>query len=558
MTEQAVETHDLIHQPWTPCRELDGTVVELGILPTLGRAHELAGLSGELPTQVFALTRLLLAVLHGALVGPRDLDEWQHLWDAEKLPVKRIASYLQQHRSRFDLLHPETPFLQVADLRTAKGDTSELTKLVADVPNGVPFFTTRQTSDLSLSYAEAARWVVHCQAFDPSGIKTGAVGDLRVKGGRGYPIGVAWSGLLGGVLLEGRTLKETLLLNLIARDFLDYGRDPKIDRPMWEREPVNAAEEMEGGRAPTGPVDLYVWQSRRIRLVADGGRVTRVLIANGEKLTPQNKQRDEPHTAWRRSEAQEKKPGVSGTVYMPREHDPDRAIWRGLESLLPALSSRQKGGAASSVAPGILEWLGYLSNEQAVDRNLPVRVRATGMVYGSNSSVVDDVVDDTIALPALLAERGAGELAGIARSCVQASDDAVKAVSGLAGDLVAAAGGDGGGRYSRTKERAYSQLDQPFRDWLRTLGPSSVTAGVQTDWHDRAAAVIRGAARELLQDVPPACWEGRVVRGHLLTAAHAEARFWKSLRAALPFAFPETSDQPDAARWPPSREENPR
>jgi CRISPR system Cascade subunit CasA len=541
------DAFDLLHEPWVPCRELDGTVVELGVLRALGRAHELAGLSGDLPTQVFALTRLLLAALHGALAGPRDLDEWQQLWDAEQLPVARIAPYLERHRERFDLLHPETPFLQVADLRTAKGDTSELTKLVADVPNGVPFFTTRQTEGLSLSYAEAARWLVHCQAFDPSGIKTGAVGDPRVKGGRGYPIGVAWSGLLGGVLLEGRTLKETLLLNLIARNFVDYGRDSAIDRPVWERDPVTAAEEVEGGRAPTGPVDLYVWQSRRVRLVADGGRVTRVLIANGEKLTPQNKMSAEPHTAWRRSEAQEKKPGVSGTVYMPREHDPDRAIWRGLESLLPALSSRQKGGAAPAVAPGILEWLGHLSNERAIDRNLPVRVRAVGMVYGSNSSVVDDVVDDTLALQALLAERGAEALAGVVKSCVQASDDAAKAVGGLAGDLVAAAGGDGSGSYSRTRERVFAQLDQPFRDWLRTLGPASDTVAAQTDWHDRAAAVIRAAARELMQDIPPACWEGRVVRGNVLTAAHADARFWKSLRAALPFAFPAEPDQPDAA-----------
>lgn len=547
MTPPHLRAFDLVDQPWLPCRELDGTVVELGILRTLGRAHELAGLSGDLPTQVFALTRLLLAVLHGALAGPRDLDEWQQLWGAEQLPVERIAPYLERHRGRFDLLHHQTPFLQVADLRTAKGDTSELTKLVADVPNGVPFFTTRQTAGLSLSYAEAARWLVHCQAFDPSGIKTGAVGDSRVKGGRGYPIGVAWSGLLGGVLLEGRTLKETLLLNLIARDFVDYGRDPTIDRPVWERDPVTASEEVEGGRAPTGPVDLYVWQSRRVRLVADAGRVTRVLIANGEKLTPQNKMSAEPHTAWRRSEAQEKKPGVTGTVYMPREHDPDRAIWRGLESLLPALSSRQKGGAAKAVAPGILEWLGHLSNERAVDRNLPVRVRAVGMVYGSNSSVVDDVVDDTIALQALLAERGAGALAGVVKSCVEASDDAAKAAGGLAGDLVAAAGGDGSGSYSRTRERVFAQLDQPFRDWLRTLGSASDTVAAQTDWHDRAADVIRGAARELLQDIPPACWEGRLVRGHLLTAAHAEARFWKSLHAALPFAFPAEPDQPDAA-----------
>ena len=184
-----------------------------------------------------------MATLYGALGGPRDITEWELLWNAEKLPVAQIAPYLNRYRERFDLFHPETPFLQVAGLRTAKCETAELSKLISDVPNGAPMFTTRIGGDLSVPYAEAARWLVHCQAFDPSGIKAGAVGDDRVKGGKGYPIGVAWSGLLGGVLLEGRTLKETLLLNLIAADFDVCGRDPAVDLPVWERPPVTAAEE---------------------------------------------------------------------------------------------------------------------------------------------------------------------------------------------------------------------------------------------------------------------------------------------------------------------------
>lgn len=542
MTQAAPASFELSHEPWIPGREPNGSVAEDGILRTLGRAHELVGLSGDVPTQTFALTRLLLAVLHGAVDGPRDLGEWRELWKAEELPVARIASYLARHRERFDLLHPTTPFMQVADLRTAKGEVSELSKLVADVPNGVPFFTTRLGGKLTLSLAEAARWVVHAQAFDASGIKSGAVGDPRVRNGKGYPIGVAWSGLLGGLLLEGRTLKETLLLNLVAADFPALTRDPARDRPVWEREPARVTEEVEGGRPPTGPVDLYTWQSRRIRLAVIGDRVTGVLIANGEKLTPQNTHPLEPHTAWRRSEAQEKKPGVTGIVYMPREHDPDRAMWRGLESLLPALSSRQKGSAVPRLSPGIMEWLGLLSEERAVPPGTPVRVRAVGMVYGSNSSVVDDVVHDTLALKALLAERGAESLARIAEVSVQAAEGAVRAVGGLAGDLAAAAGGDGSGPRSRTMEGVYALLDPRFRSWLLRLDPEVDPTDLQIAWHEEVSAVVRGVARELLRDIPPACWDGRVVRNNVLTAAHAEARFWKSLRAAVPFAFPDQAD----------------
>lgn len=529
-------TFDLIHQPWIRVRDLDGGTEEHGILRTLELAHQLAGLSGDVPTQTFALARMLLAVLHGALAGPRDDDAWVQLWEAERLPVEMIAAYLAAHRKRFDLFHPHTPFLQVAGLHTASGRTTGTPTLIADVPNGVKFFTTRVGVDYSLTPAEAARWLVHCQAFDISGIKTGAVGDERVKDGRGYPIGVAWAGLLGCVLLEGVTLKETLLLNLMPRDFGDYARDPHHDRPAWEREPVSAAEEIPDGRPVTGPVDLYTWQSRRIRLIPGTyGRVRDALICNGEKLTPQNMHRAEPHTAWRRSTPQEKALRLP-LVYMPREHDPDRAIWRGLASLLPAVASRQKADAADAVSPGILEWLSRLAVEELIADDRAVRVRAIGMVYGSNNSVTDDIVDDSLGIRAALARQDADDLVAVALSCTAAAEAAARTLGNLAGDLVAAAGGEGTGPRSRAMESVYAELDSPFRRWLAGLGGDSDTIAVQTDWHTTARDLVTAAADDLLSRVPPACWEGRVVRGRELTAAHAAARFRRDLRQALPFA----------------------
>lgn len=523
---------DLVHDPWIACRQPDGDVVELGILRTLGRAHDLAGLSGDLPTQTFAITRLLLAVLHSALAGPRSVQDWEELWKAEKLPVGTIAEYLSLHGERLDLLHPKTPFMQVTDLQTAKGETSHLSKLIADVPNGVPFFATRR-GDLSLTYAEAARWLVHCQAFDPSGIKSGAVGDGRVKGGKGYPIGVAWCGFLGGVLLEGRTLKETLLLNLVARD-------PTGDLPVWERPPLTAEDESgfaDTGRPPTGPVDLYTWPSRRIRLFAEGDRVTRVLIANGNRLAPANKNAVEPHTAWRRSLNQEKLQRSSTPIYWPRAHDPDRAIWRGLESLLPALTTQQGKEASSYLSPGVLGWLGQLCDYGAIDDDHPVQVRAIGMVYGSQSSVVDDVVHDTLNLHAHLARRDAETQAKVVQSCVQAADAAATALANLAGDLVAAAGGDGTGPRSRARERLFGQLDRAFHEWLSGVSAMADSVDLQTRWHETTKEIAQDAADELLSSIAPASWEGRLVRGHVLTAAHAENRFRIALRKSLPYAY---------------------
>jgi len=532
-------TFSLIDQPWLMVRTDRGRTEEFSLTDVFRHAHTLTGLVGDLPTQVFATTRLLLAILHRALRGPRDTDHWLELWNAPQLPLDTITGYLWQHHTRFDLFHPDTPFLQVAGLHTAKGEMSELDRLIADVPNGQPFFSTRLGGDLTLSFAEAARWLVHAQAFDPSGIKSGAEGDTRVKGGKGYPIGTGWSGLLGGVLPEGPTLKDTLLLNLIARDYGDTTGDADSDRPVWERDPAGPGEEQPGGRAPTGPVDLYTWQSRRIRLAHDGARVTHVLICNGERNTPQNKHTIETHTGWRRSKAQEKKLGAP-LVYMPREHDSERAVWRGLQSLLPGAVTPQGGEAAAFLAPPVLNWISSISEDIGLD--YPVRLHTIGMTYGSQSSTTEEIIDDALPLRAVLLRHDAIDLVGIAVACADAADKAAYAVGRLAGDIAAASGcgrDERDGPMSRAKEYALAALDAPFRAWIRDLGPDTDPTAAQRRWHETADDIVRRLGRDHVARAPLSAWSGRVVDQRLTTSAHADRTFRRKIRDVLPYAYPE-------------------
>lgn len=530
----------LIDQPWLLARAANGTTEELSLLDVFSRAHELSGLAGDVPTQVFASTRLLLAVLHGAIRGPQNKADWRELWNAPQLPVDKIGTYLGEHRSRFDLFHPTTPFFQVAGLHTAKGEMSELDRLIADVPNGQPFFSTRLGGDLTLSFAEAARWLVHAQAFDPSGIKSGAVGDDRVKSGKGYPIGTGWSGFLGGVLPEGRNLKDTLLLNLIARSHGDLAGTADDDLPAWERDAVGPAEELPGGRPPTGPVDLYTWQSRRVRLAQDGKRVTHVLICNGERSTPQNKQFHEPHSAWRRSKAQEKKLGSSVPVYMPREHDPERAVWRGLQSLLPGAEKSQDGDAARFLSPAVLEWISSVSEDIGLD--YPVRLHTVGMTYGSQSSTTEEIIDDTLSLRAVLLRQDALIMVGPVVACADAADKAASALGNLARDLAAAAGCGRDGRdgpQARAKELGLAELDPLFRDWISGLGSDTDITEAQVVWHDTADRAVRRLGKQLIGQAPLSAWAGRVIDKKLLTSAHADRNFRARIRDVLPFAYLE-------------------
>jgi CRISPR system Cascade subunit CasA len=536
---------DLTAEPWIPALGLDGVVHELSPIEVFARADELVSIGGELPTQGFALTRLLLAILHRAVGGPEDLADWAGLWRSPGLPVDDVARYLAQWQHRFELFSTEAPFLQVGDLSTAKGEFSGLEKLIADVPNGHPYFTTRAGRALrSIGFAEAARWVVHAHAFDPSGIKSGDPRDPRVKGGRGYPIGIGWAGNLGGVLMQGMTLRDTLLLNL-----LPYGEqtlslswaEPEDDRPVWERPPLTATVEREGA-SPRGPADLYMWPSRRVRLVGDGGGVTGVLIANGDPLPVQDAFTFEPMSAWRRSEAQAKKLGRA-LVYMPREHEVDRAFWRGLAALLPAGAAQRPAGAAT-LPPAMSNWLALLQVHGLVPSNYVVRTRAVGIVYGSMNSVVTELIDDELSMSVAVLQSEHRALGLAAADAVSAAEAAVRVLGSLARNLKEAAGGDGTGAADRARELGFAALDAPFRRWVAELGPDSDLIEVEESWHRQVRRIVRGLADELLESSGPVAWRGREVNQRHLDSARADVVFTTALVKAVPRAFASAENTP--------------
>ncbi|WP_424936075.1 MULTISPECIES: type I-E CRISPR-associated protein Cse1/CasA [Bacteria] len=521
---------DLLEQPWIPVRYLDGRATEVSIRSAFRDAAQIREIDGELPTQTFALTRLLLAILYRASYDEENdvwHDDWATWW-RDGLPIADIDDYLDEFSDRFDLFHPERPFFQVSDLRTPSGDVKDTAPLIFDLPSNNRLFTTRAGEEsMRLPFAEAARWLVNAQAFDASGIKSGAVGDDRVKGGRGYPIGLAWSGLLGGVLAEGGNLHETLLLNFV-RPGAGIDAQGRRDLPPWEdSEPDTAA--VRHALAPAGPVRLFTWQSRRIRLAAEGDRVVGCVLANGDALTPQNRQNFEPMSSWRYSEPQTKKAGVP--TYMPREHLPGRAFWRGIGDLL----AEKKDGR--TLPPAILGSAMIRIDEIGAKRR--IRLRAVGVVYGSNNSVVDEIIDDRLTVALSLLRRDRPALASIAESAVTVADLGVRALRNLAENLARAAGGEGAGARDRADATAYAQLDGLYREWLATLDDDTDPEAAIATWREDAHRLLRRLGADLVRDASPAAWTGREVQGRLLNTPRAEGMFLAALNKT--FAIPNAS-----------------
>lgn len=524
----------LVDDPWVRVRFTDGALAELSVREVFRQARRIERLAGETPQQDFALLRLLLVVFwrahrHDLLLQNDDAEDHAEWWAArfsdEGDDEGALEHYLDEVAPRWDLLDARVPFMQVADLQTAKGEHSDITKLVPDAES--PYFSVRAGRELDvLDFAEAARWLVHLQAWSYSGIKSGALGDPRVTGGKGYPIGTGWSGRAGGVVLHGRTLAETLVLNTVPA--LVFTEDTERDLPVWEREPDTAAPR--STERATGPADLLTWQIRRVRLFHDGGKVTGVLVANGDRLESQDELSD-PMTAYRRGDAQSKAAGRD--VWMPRRHAAERTLWRGIEPLL----ARAEDASGAARPPRSVAALPAMRQElvaagHPVD-DLLVTVELVGMEYGTQDAVVVATLREDLPLRLAVLLEADPKTRRVLIDAARATMEAAIDFGRFSGALRQAAGGE----YffdTHATASALAEFNEPFKAWLATVTPGHDAAEQLERWIGAAERGLLTRASAAVAAAGPRAVVGREDDdGRLLSAASAHAAFRRRLAASL-------------------------
>lgn len=549
----------LVADPWIRCQQTDGTDVSLSLEGVFDGTTTVAGLRGDSPTQDYAVLRVLLAIFWRAHRGDTavapgrtfDVEEWrEEAWHQAVSGEAdgAVLTYLDQHRDRFDLLHPRHPFMQVADLHTSKGTLSPVPRIIPEAESG--YFTMRAGDALnSLPFDEAARWLIHTHAYDYSGIKSGAVGDPRVRGGKGYPIGTGWTGMTGGTTILGDTLRETLVLNTAPRALL-AGEE---DRPIWEREPDGPVERSSG--APKGPADLATWQSRRIRLFRHDDRITGVLVSNGDRIPEAGANvLGDPMTPYRYSTNKSSK---TEDVYYARPYDTNRMMWRSLEPLI-ALDGDVPliRGEKASKRPETLDALASARDEGLPESQRVLNLRLTSMSYGPQSSSVATTVDARVDVPRKILAPGAETVRQSVLANAKATREAAAALGIFGGRLLAAAGGEYSFQATHT-DALLADLEPEFRDWLASLDRDSADASmvawqqtVEKRVHERADVLLRGAGpkaligREIVQND----------RVSLLTAGTAYAWLQRDLRKLLPLLPAPRNNTEESLSIDPSQE----
>lgn len=509
---------NLLEQPWILCVTSDG-IEELSVRQVFDGSSSPIRILGDSPTQDYAILRVLLAIFwrahHGAPANAQRWEEWfiakrQQLFDERRDDT--VLQYLDTHQDRFNLFDATVPFMQVADLDTTKATRQSVSRILPDAEQD--YFTMRtHEGRIKLTFAEAARWLIHTQAYDYSGIKSGAIGDPRVKGGKGYPIGTGWTGMTGGTVIQGRTLLETLLLNTTAEVLSQSAAD---DLPVWEREPDSAAQRNDrAGKltdppapAPTGAADLATWQSRRIRLFAERNQVVAVLVSNGDRIPDAGKNVfEDPMTPYRFSKNQSKKDQLA---FYPKPYDEQRTMWRSLDALIatqsdPGFSDSDRAPKRPSNLINFSSIARYQRSDEVAD------VHIVSMGYGAQSSSVDTVITGSIGLPLSLLQDD--RLSRVHRQYVRDAADATKkaaiSLGWFAGQLEVAAGGD----YvfdADAADRLYSVLEPLFLNWLRNLDIEDIEAEA-TDWQRQVREHLLRIADEKVRGAGQKALIGRVV-----------------------------------------------
>ena len=541
--------YNLLDEPWIPVRLVDGTITDVGLLELLRRTTDIADLACELPTQSITIQRLILAIAY-RVATPHDTRDWVRQWE-DGAPTEQMIEYLERWRDRFYLFGGHFPFMQVADLRTAKDAVSGLEKLIADVPNGEQFFTTRHGRALAcIPASEAARWLVHAQAYDPSGIRSGAVGDSQVKGGKGYPIGPAWCGHLGLVWLKGQDLDETLVLNLIpASTAALRGVDSSTEWGVcsWEAsEPESSVRGDYSLLDPAGtPKELSIprlltWHSRRIRLVGDSSGVTGVVLAQGDKLAPQEMRLYEPQSLWRYSTPQSKK--FKTDVYMPRKFEAGRALWRNLPGTLPTVTTVQgvDKQPKQEFLPSATLSFHYQLDNALIEATYPkvMRIQAVGVTYGPQEATFDDIYSDELTLSVAVMRVEREDLSAEIDRQVRLTEEVARDVGTLAANLARAAGesgdGAGDGARDRAKELFFSAVDTDFRTWLSQVDGHESARDAGRRWERALRQHATDIQAELVRGASSSAIIGRDTGRGYMNVGIAENYFRAALNKHLP------------------------
>ncbi len=477
----------------------EGSIEKISLTEVFTRADEFRRLAGELPTQDIAILRLLLSILHTVLSRyDSDSEEvqvtssedafarWQQVWKERRFPAKTISNYLSFYRDRFWLFDPVRPFFQVPENPNMSSATNcaadNLNQEISESgnKNTSRFFLQRTGEErTTLSYDEAARWLVCLMAYDTA---------VKPKGSK------CRLAAFTATAAVGRNLFETLMLNLVMVD--SRSERDLLECPTWES-PKAKLTQYCPIPVPGKLSELYTLQTRRVILQREHGRVTSYREICGDFFEEENAF-IEPMTAWRPSKERE-------GCFLPVPPHPERQLWRDLSALLVRNEDKD-------TRPGVVRWQSDLIRKRVISEN-PIHLQTVSVEYDAMGYCIKNIVDDSVSFSAdLVSEKGDSWVSTILTEVSVAGAFAGQ-LAYLAERIAKSAGNTKtDDEKAAAKERAYFAFDLPFREWLESIDPEhdEMTAKAE-EWWQIAQRITRRIGLELVDRAGPQALVGRTI-----------------------------------------------
>lgn len=542
-----MKRYNLIDEPWISIvLNEKGQTKEVSLNSLFKNAHKFKRIAGDTVTQDFAVLRVILAILHtvfsrfnslGEPYGYFDLDHryrpitsideddleeyesdlmqtWKKLWFSGEFP-EIVNHYLEKWSDRFNLLDNEYPFFQVTKTEVAPDKISKdapsaisgknINRLVSESRNKLALFSPKTPNKKELlSKSECARWLLTFQGY------TG-LSDKVIFGKEKYKSSKGWLFDIGGIVIEGNNLFETLMLNLVLLHPESEYRTME-QKPCWEYDASEMIEHYFSKVDHDNLAALYTNWSRAI-YIDPNTDFEKPFECHIVKL-PDIKHADnflEPMTIW-----QYNKKGENRGAFTPRKHQMNQSIWRsfGLFSMKSSTGREQR-------QPGIVDWVNSVS---AIIGDKDLTIRAVSMKDDNNATSwvpVDEITDQLCINDIILADVKESGWVPRINDAVEKTKEIVErsnknfyrnaySFREFLEDINKIRNNKSGSFVNEEIEKLYFQLNYPFNHWLSALRPCDPKDDRIFEWENILKDILFRQVEQILNNAGPRDYTGIV------------------------------------------------
>lgn len=560
---ETLSRFNLLDEPWiSVIIDEKGNAENVSLKTFFKNAHQYKRLAGDSKTQDFAVMRVLLAICHTVFsrfdddgtphnylelddnfrqiteVSEEDCDDycdalfdtWENLWTAGSFPPI-VNEYLEKWHKHFYLFDDDYPFFQVKkeDISKEKiNRTSPTTvlgkninRLISESGNKLSLFSPKFNSKKNkeiLTAPEIARWLITFHNYTGQADKT-------FFDPKNYSPSKGWLYDIGGIVLEGHNLFQTLLLNcVLVHPVEDY--QSASQKPCWEASSDEVIKRSLDPRPIDNLSELYTAWSRAI-YIDPNTNVEAPFSFEIVKLPDINHQNQflEPMTLWRYN-----KKGINKNTFTPRKHLSNQSLWRSFGLLtLPFSANEQR-------KPDIISWLQEISTTIG-DFNLTLHAISMKDDGNATSWVPTDEICDELRINDLV-------LTDIQKTgWVPRINDVVEDTKKIIGftfrifitDIKEIRNISSTQFVNQKVEELYFAIDHSFRDWLSSIKPADSKDKKIFEWNRTLKNLALSHAKTILQQAGPQDYIGITVDNQIKNIATAYNRFTYFLNQQIQF-----------------------